>query len=124
MTPCPVPRCYLSRAGRSAPLLSSMAVARQSCVLRRRVMAFDGIPWTYYHLCREVSNMGIASRANWNARVARLRLADVQLIKLSVAGFILMVARLWPPLLGLDWYWYAVIGVLAAVRPGYRVLAK
>lgn len=124
MTACSVPRCCLSRAGRSAPLLSSMAVAGQSRVLRRRMMAFDGIPWTYYHLCREVSNMGIASRANWNARVARLRLADVQLIKLSVAAVILMIARLWPPLLGLDWYWYAVIGVLAAIRPVHRVLGN
>jgi len=68
--------------------------------------------------------MVIVAPGDWKARVAKLRVTDVQLIKLSVAGFILMIAKLWPPLLSLDWYWYAAIGALAAIRPAHRVLGK
>lgn len=42
---------------------------------------------------------------------------DISLIKLSTAAFILMVAKLWPPLLSLDWHWYALIMILAALQP-------
>ena len=42
---------------------------------------------------------------------------DISLIKLSTAAFVLMVAKLWPPLLGLAWYWYALIAIVAAVPP-------
>lgn len=52
-----------------------------------------------------------------NAKVKKMTWCDVKLIKLSVAAFILMIAKLWPPLLSLDWYWYAAIGVLAMLKP-------
>ena len=52
-----------------------------------------------------------------DSKTKNLGVTDVGLVKLSVAGFILMIAKLWKPLLGLDWYWYAVIGLLAAIKP-------
>ncbi len=60
----------------------------------------------------------------WNKQIKILDWADVGLIKLAVASFILMIAKLWTPLLSLDWYWYLAIFVLAYLRPIYRVYLK
>ena len=59
-----------------------------------------------------------------DSKVKNLGWVDVQLIKFSVMGCVLMIAKLWEPLLSLDWYWYAVIFVLAAIRPVYKALGK
>ncbi len=50
-------------------------------------------------------------------KIKKMNWCDIQLIKLSVAGFILMLAKFWPGLLGLEWYWYGIIFVLAAIKP-------
>jgi len=42
---------------------------------------------------------------------------DVGLTKIAVLGATLMVAKLWEPLLSLEWYWYLIIWVVAAIRP-------
>jgi len=49
---------------------------------------------------------------------------DISFVKISVAAFILMIAALWPPILGLDWYWYLLIGVLAMIRPLYAMFKR
>jgi len=54
----------------------------------------------------------------------RLRWFDVPLIKLSAAAFMLMVAKLWPPILALDWYWYLVISLAVGVRPAVRAFGR
>jgi len=59
-----------------------------------------------------------------DSKIKKLNWVDIQFIKLSVAGCILMIAKLWEPLLSLDWYWYAIIFVLAAIKPVYKVLGK
>lgn len=59
-----------------------------------------------------------------DSKVKKLGWVDVQLIKFSVMGFILMIAKLWEPLLSLDWYWYAIIGALAAIKPISKALGK
>ena len=46
---------------------------------------------------------------------------DIGLIKLSVFFFTLMLAKLWAPLLSLEWYWYALVFVLAGIKPIYDV---
>ena len=53
----------------------------------------------------------------WNKKIKKMDWSDIGLIKLSTAAFILMIAKLWTPLLSLDWYWYAIIGILAAIKP-------
>jgi hypothetical protein len=60
----------------------------------------------------------------WNKRIKRLDWADIGLVKLSVAAFILMIAKLWTPLLSLDWYWYGIIFLLAGIKPIYRCYFK
>ncbi|MFH1500435.1 MAG: hypothetical protein ABIE22_00645 [archaeon] len=42
---------------------------------------------------------------------------DIGLIKLSAMAFALMVAKLWTPLLSLEWFWYTIIFVIAAIKP-------
>ncbi len=43
--------------------------------------------------------------------------ADISLIKLGVFAFTLMIAKLWDPILSLDWYWYLIISLVAVVKP-------
>ncbi len=65
------------------------------------------------------------SYGTWmNKKIRKLNWVDVKLIKWSAAGFTLLVAKLWPPLLSLDWYWYALVGVLAAIKPTYNFFMK
>lgn len=52
-----------------------------------------------------------------DSKIKKYNWIDIGFIKLSVAGFILMLAKVWEPLLSLDWYWYGFISVLAAIKP-------
>jgi len=66
--------------------------------------------------------MGFGSWLNLQAK--KLDWISIQLIKLSCFAFALMVAKLWEPILGLDWYWYGLIFVIAAIGAAYRVFRK
>ena len=59
-----------------------------------------------------------------DSKVKNLSWLDVKLCQLSAVGIALMIAKLWQPLLSLDWYWYAVISILAAIKPVYNALKK
>lgn len=60
---------------------------------------------------------------NWvDLKIKKCDLIDIKLIQLSSAALVLMIAKLWKPLLNLDWYWYGVIFVLAMVKPIYKIL--
>ena len=59
-----------------------------------------------------------------NAKVKNFNIIDVQFLKLGVAAFVLMIAKLWQPILALDWYWYLVIALLAAIKPIRAVFSK
>ena len=59
-----------------------------------------------------------------NRQIQRYHWYDISLIKLSTAAFVLMVAKLWPPLLNLEWHWYAIIAVLAAIPPLKKMCQK
>lgn len=59
-----------------------------------------------------------------DSNVKKMHWYDISLVKISVAGFILMIASLWPPLASLEWYWYLVIGVLAAIIPAGKMFRK
>ncbi|MFH1589361.1 MAG: hypothetical protein ABIB43_02220 [archaeon] len=61
---------------------------------------------------------------NFNKKIKNLKLCDISLIKLTTAAFILMIAKLWSGILYLDWYWYLVIGVVAAIKPMYKMFKK
>jgi len=42
---------------------------------------------------------------------------DIRLIGLASFALGLMIAKLWEPILYLDWYWYLVIALLAFIKP-------
>ena len=44
-------------------------------------------------------------------------LIDIRLSVLAGICFGLMSAKLWKPILYLDWYWYLVIFLLAVIKP-------
>jgi len=52
-----------------------------------------------------------------DSKVKKLGWLDVKLIKWSVFAFTLMLAKLWPPLLSLEWYWYGLLFVVFAIKP-------
>ena len=59
-----------------------------------------------------------------NSKIQKCVWYDISLVKLSTAAFILMVAKLWAPILSLDWYWYLIIGVIAAIKPAGIIFGK
>ena len=52
-----------------------------------------------------------------NKKIRNLKWYDISLTKLSAFAFALMIAKLWSGILYLDWYWYLIIGVAAAIVP-------
>ena len=57
-------------------------------------------------------------------KLKKMDVYDMKLIKWSVAAFTLMIAKLWPAVLGLDWYWYALLGLVFVWRPAVKTLNK
>ena len=55
-----------------------------------------------------------------NRRVRHLDLWDIGLIKWSVAAFVLLLAKLWEPILSLPWQAYLVIAIGLVIRPAYK----
>ncbi|MDO9539448.1 MAG: hypothetical protein Q7J09_05535 [Methanocalculus sp.] len=67
----------------------------------------------------------MAGFTDWaDARVNKLSWIDMGLVKLSVFAFALMVAKLWEPILSLEWYWYGMIFVLAAIPTTIRIFRQ
>ena len=55
-----------------------------------------------------------------NRKIGRLTLVDMALTKFSVAAFTLMIAKLWRPLLSLDWQWYGLVFAVLATLPPWN----
>ncbi|MBR9681205.1 MAG: hypothetical protein GOV00_00185 [Candidatus Altiarchaeota archaeon] len=54
--------------------------------------------------------MGLIDKGN--EMLGKLDIIDVKLACLGKAALALMIAKLWPPLLSLEWYWYLVAFVV------------
>ena len=59
-----------------------------------------------------------------DSKVKKLNWLDIAWIKFAVAAIALMFAKLWTPLLSLDWYWYGLIGILFAAKVWLKVFKK
>lgn len=69
--------------------------------------------------------MCFANMKKWaEKKLKKMDLYDIKLIKITVFAFALMIAKLWPKIIALDWYWYLVIVVIAAIRPYSKILRK
>jgi len=60
----------------------------------------------------------------YNSKLKNLKWTDIGFLKISVAAFTLMAAKLWAPLLSFEWYWYGLVGVLACVMVFRKVFGK
>ena len=60
-------------------------------------------------------------RTFFETRLESLGVLDIGLVKLSVFFFALLIAVWWPGILGLNWYWYLILGVVFAIRPIKKV---
>jgi hypothetical protein len=56
-----------------------------------------------------------------NSKIKKMTWLDIGFVKLAVAGFILFIAKIWTPILSLQWYWYLVVMALALIRPLYKI---
>ena len=54
-------------------------------------------------------------------KIKLLTFWDFPLIKLSTGVFFLMIAKLWPPLLSLEWHWYLSIALVVALPVMYKM---
>jgi len=71
---------------------------------------------------KEVKKMSIG--AWYNSKLKKLRWHDISLVKLASAAFALMIAKLWSPLLSLEWYWYGIIALVASGMVLWKVFKK
>lgn len=50
-----------------------------------------------------------------NQKIKKMTHWDIALLKIGIVAFTLMVAKLWTPLLSLEWYWYGLIFIIPYV---------
>ncbi|MFH2020921.1 MAG: hypothetical protein ABIJ34_05875 [archaeon] len=58
------------------------------------------------------------------SKIHKMKWYDMSLVKLSVFSFALLVAKLWSPILGFEWYWYGIVFLVAMVRPMQVMFGK
>jgi hypothetical protein len=62
--------------------------------------------------------MGFVEWANEKGK--NLDIWDIGLTKFTVLFATLLIVKVWPAVVSLDWYWYLVAAVVVAIRPMYR----
>jgi len=60
----------------------------------------------------------------YSTGMKKLKWHDMSLVKLASMAFALMIAKLWTPLLSLDWYWYGLITLAAGGVVWWKVFKK
>ena len=61
--------------------------------------------------------MGFMHLFNWHQK--QFSLLDVALDETAMIAFALLIAKFWPVLTSLAWYWYAIIFVICIIKPIY-----
>ena len=56
--------------------------------------------------------------------VKKMDWMDIGLTKASVFLLTLLLAKHWPALYSLDWYWYLGLALIAAARPMHKFFSK
>ena len=59
-----------------------------------------------------------------NAKVKKLTCFDYSIVKICVFTFALLIAKFWPAILKLDWYWYAIVFSVTYVYLIIRIFSK
>jgi hypothetical protein len=60
----------------------------------------------------------------FNKKIKNYKWQDITLVKLTVLFFTLMIAKLWPGILGLNWYVYMILAIIFMIRPMIMLLKK
>jgi hypothetical protein len=58
------------------------------------------------------------------SKIRTFTVLDVSILKVCLIAFALLVAKLWPGLLALDWYWYGLIFAVTYIWVMIRLLTK
>ncbi len=61
---------------------------------------------------------------SFDDKIKTMHWYDISLVKLSVLFFALMLAKLWPVILSLDWYYYLILFILFVIVPLIKVFKK
>ncbi len=59
-----------------------------------------------------------------NEKIKRYNWYDISLLKLCVLAFALMIAKLWNGILGLEWYWYLIFGIILMIPLSIKIFKK
>ncbi|MFA5333385.1 MAG: hypothetical protein WC376_02735 [Candidatus Nanoarchaeia archaeon] len=59
-----------------------------------------------------------------DSKVKKMNVLDLGLTKFAVIFVTLAVAKLWSPILSLDWYWYLMFGIILAIKPLSNFFSK
>ncbi|MCK4670223.1 MAG: hypothetical protein KAT43_03390 [Nanoarchaeota archaeon] len=59
-----------------------------------------------------------------NSKIKKFKWHDISLTKLSVLFFALFLAKVWPAILGLDWYWYLILCIVVAIPVWMKLFKK
>ena len=57
----------------------------------------------------------------FNKNIKKMTWKDISLIKLSVLFFTLFLAKIWPGILGFNWYTYLILFVLLGILPIIKI---
>ncbi|MBW3014748.1 hypothetical protein KY335_05940 [Candidatus Woesearchaeota archaeon] len=60
----------------------------------------------------------------YGSQLKKMKWYDIKLAKWSAFFFALFLAKVWPDILGLDWYWYLIIAIVVAIPPLVKVMKK
>ncbi len=60
----------------------------------------------------------------FNERVKRFNIYDIKMIQGAAICFALVLAQLIPDLLKVPIYWFIILAILFAIRPGYILFFK
>ncbi len=58
------------------------------------------------------------------SRIRTFTVVDMGVFKICLIAFTLMIAKLWPGVLALDWYWYGLIFAITYVWIMTRMFKK
>lgn len=73
----------------------------------------------------EVAVMVISNIINFfNVRVKRLKIYDIKLAQGAAMCVILVIAKLYPPLMNVGLWWFVIVGIILALRPMYAFFVK
>ncbi len=60
----------------------------------------------------------------FNEKIKKLTCMDYGVLKVCVFTFALLLAKFWPNILSLDWYWYAAVFAVTYAYLIIRVFAR